>query len=84
MTTTIQPTRQARRVHLSHLATTHRAPLVPRGTHSTLGTEGTHGTQGAATDGGRVRRARATAFTPMARDPLTDESSRHPSPYHES
>ncbi|KRF46874.1 hypothetical protein [Terrabacter sp. Soil810] len=84
MTTTIQPTRQARRVHLSHLATTHRAPLVPRGTHGTHGTEGTHGTQGAATDGGRVRRARATSFTPMARDPLTDESSRHPSRYHES
>ena len=87
MTTTIQPTRQARRVHLSHLATTHRAPLVPRGTHGTHGThgtEGTHGTQGAATDGGRVRRGRATSFTPMARDPLTDESSRHPSPYHES
>jgi hypothetical protein len=81
MTTTIQPTRQARRVHLSHLATTHRAPLVPRGTH---GTEGTHGTQGAETDGGRVRRTRATSFTPMARDPLTDETSRHPSPHHES
>jgi hypothetical protein len=28
--TTIRTTRQARRVHLSHLATTHRAPLVPR------------------------------------------------------
>lgn len=27
MTTTIQPTREARRLHLSHLATTHRAPL---------------------------------------------------------
>ena len=66
MTTTIQPTRQARRVHLSHLATTHRAPLVPRGTHAAA--EGTHGTQGAAT-GERRRRARATSFTPMARDP---------------
>lgn len=28
MTTTIQPTREARRLHLSHLATTHRAPLT--------------------------------------------------------
>lgn len=27
MTTTIRPTREARRLHLSHLATTHRAPL---------------------------------------------------------
>lgn len=26
----IRPTRQALRVHRSHLATTHRAPLVPR------------------------------------------------------
>ncbi|WP_392544402.1 hypothetical protein [Oryzobacter telluris] len=30
MTTTIHPTRQARRLHLSHLATTHRAPLSGR------------------------------------------------------
>ncbi len=30
MTTTIQPTREARRLHLSHLATTHRAPLSGR------------------------------------------------------
>lgn len=30
MSTSIHTTRQARRVHLSHLATTHRAPLVPR------------------------------------------------------
>ena len=30
MTSTIRPTRQALRVHMSHLATTHRAPLVPR------------------------------------------------------
>lgn len=61
MTITIQPTRQARRVHLSHLATTHRAPLVPRGTDGT----------------------RATSFTPMARDPFTDEA-RRPAPHHES
>ena len=27
MTTTIRPTREARRLHLSHLSTTHRAPL---------------------------------------------------------
>jgi hypothetical protein len=79
MTTTIQPTRQARRVHLSHLATTHRAPLVPRGTH---GVEGTHGTQGAG-DGERRHRTRATSFTPMARD-LTDEGSPRSSTHHES
>ncbi|GAA2019209.1 hypothetical protein GCM10009740_04160 [Terrabacter terrae] len=30
MSTTLRPTRQAQRLHLSHLATTHRAPLVPR------------------------------------------------------
>lgn len=30
MSTSIHTTRQARRVHLSHLATTHRAPLVSR------------------------------------------------------
>jgi len=30
MTTTIHPTRQAQRLHLSHLATTHRAPLTTR------------------------------------------------------
>ena len=30
MTTTIRPTREARRLHLSHLATTHRAPLTGR------------------------------------------------------
>ena len=30
MSTTFRPTRQAQRLHLSHLATTHRAPLVPR------------------------------------------------------
>ena len=30
MSTTIRPTRQARRLHLSHLATTHRAPLTGR------------------------------------------------------
>ncbi len=30
MSTTLRPTRQAQRLHLSHLATTHRAPLVAR------------------------------------------------------
>lgn len=30
MSTSTHTTRKARRVHLSHLATTHRAPLVPR------------------------------------------------------
>jgi hypothetical protein len=34
MTTTLRPTRQALRVHMSHLATTHRAPLVPRHPHA--------------------------------------------------
>ena len=57
MTSTIRPTRQALRVHMSHLATTHRAPLVPR----------------------RPRSAgsRPTSFTPMAREPLADETPRH-------
>ncbi|MER7073312.1 hypothetical protein [Terrabacter sp. NPDC000476] len=64
MTITIQPTRAARRVHLSHLATTHRAPLVPRGPHA-------HG-------------ARATSFTPMARDPLTAETPRPQFEHHEA
>src|SRR6476661_1883153 len=43
MTTTIQPTRQARRVHLSHLATTHRAPPVhaPRILRSEMSTSTT-------------------------------------------
>lgn len=29
-TTTLRPTAQALRLHRSHLATTHRAPLAPR------------------------------------------------------
>jgi len=61
MTTTIRPTRQALRVHLSHLATTHRAPLVPRHLPS---------------DGSRRQRTRATSFTPMAPDSFTEESPR--------
>lgn len=69
MTITIQPTRAARRVHLSHLATTHRAPLVPRGAHA-------HGT--------RAHGARATSFTPMARDPLTAETPRPQFEHHEA
>jgi hypothetical protein len=56
--TTIHPTRQAQRLHLSHLATTHRTPLSKR-------------------VDGAVRR-RATAFTPMARDPLSVEPSQQP------
>ena len=64
MTTTIQPTRQALRLHQSHLATTHRAPLVNR-----------------ASSAGR---ARATAFTPIARVPNAAEASRHQSQTHES
>ena len=57
MTTTIHPTRQAQRLHMSHLATTHRAPLRTRA-------------------GGAAHRP-ATAFTPMARDPLSVEPARH-------
>ncbi|EWT03688.1 hypothetical protein N865_09080 [Intrasporangium oryzae NRRL B-24470] len=72
MTTTIRPTRQAVRVHRSHLATTHRAPLVPRRTQA----------DGSPSPGARA--PRATAFTPMAREPLTDETPRHPSLHHES
>jgi hypothetical protein len=54
MTTTIRPTRQARRVHLSHLATTHRAPLVPRAP---------------LPESARTHTAPASAFTPMTREP---------------
>ena len=57
MTTTIHPTRQAQRLHMSHLATIHHTPLAKR------------------SDG--AVRTRATAFTPMARDPLSVEPS-HP------
>ena len=64
MNTTIQPTRQALRLHRSHLATTHRAPLVNR--TSSAG------------------RGRATAFTPMARDPFTRETPPLPSQTYES
>ncbi|GAA2741843.1 hypothetical protein GCM10009868_09480 [Terrabacter aerolatus] len=72
MTTTIRPTRQALRVHRSHLATTHRAPLVQRRE------------QTEAADGSGATRTRARAFTPMTRDPLTVESSRTPSADHRS
>ncbi|NUS40870.1 MAG: hypothetical protein HOP97_04495 [Terrabacter sp.] len=66
MTTTIRPTRQAVRRHMSHLATTHRAPLVSR----------PHEDAGIAprTPGGRPR---ATAFTPMAPDGVDREKPRH-------
>ena len=63
-TRTIHPTREAQRLHLSHLATTHRAPLTRR-------------------PDGAVRR-RATAFTPMARDPLSVEPTRQQNQTHES
>ena len=53
MTTTMHPTRQAQRLHMSHLATIHRTPLTKRSDGAT--------------------RRRATAFTPMARDPLSVE-----------
>ncbi len=71
MTTTIQPTRQARRVHLSHLATTHRAPLVQRSTQT-------------AADGAGATRSPAEAFTPMTRDPLTVEAPRPQFQHHEA
>lgn len=74
MTTTIRPTRQALRVHMSHLATTHRAPLVQRSTDA-------DGTRAPAT---RTSGNRATAFTPMARDPRIDETPRHQSQHDES
>jgi hypothetical protein len=63
MTTTIRPTRQALRLHRSHLATTHRAPLVKRGE-----VPSTHDARD-----GVAARTRATAFTPLRRDPLTVE-----------
>ncbi|WP_076260570.1 hypothetical protein [Intrasporangium flavum] len=70
MTTTIRPTRQALRLHQSHLATTHRAPLVTRGevttAHDAHDAHETH-------DGGVRTRTRATAFTPLRRDPLSVE-----------
>ena len=75
MTTTIRPTRQALRVHRSHLATTHRAPLVQRRSRP-------------VPPGLRVPRAPSTSFIPMARDPLADETSPprrdHQSQHHES
>ncbi len=51
----LQPTRQARRLFMSRLATTHHA--APR-----------QGPEGGS-------RRRATAFTPMARHPLSIDSS---------
>lgn len=69
MTTTIRPTRQAVRMHMSHLATTHRAPLVSRN-HSAAGNPSAARTPGAA-------RARATAFTPMAPEGGAHEKPRH-------
>jgi hypothetical protein len=62
MTSTIRPTARALLLHRSHLATTHRAPLVRRPEHGA--------------------RARARAFTPLPRDPLSVE--RQPSQNHES
>ena len=78
MTTTIQPTREARRLHLSHLATTHRAPLVARPE-----TGAAAKTVRTATDG-RANRTRARAFTPMTRDPLTVEAPRPQFQRHEA
>ena len=68
MTTTIRPTRQALCLHQSHLATTHRAPLVKRG-EVTAAHDSTHD----ASDGADSTRTRATAFTPLRRDPLSVE-----------
>ncbi|WP_330476194.1 hypothetical protein [Terrabacter sp. C0L_2] len=78
MTTMIQPTRQARRVHLSHLATTHRAPLVARPE------TGAAATSARAATGGRATRTRAAAFTPMTRDPLTAPTPRPQFQHHEA
>ncbi len=64
MTTTIRPTRQALRLHQSHLATTHRAPLVKRDEVTSTRD---------ARDGAVRTRTRATAFTPLRRDPLSAE-----------
>jgi len=73
MTTTIRPTRQALRVHQSHLATTHRAPLVQRRTQT-----------GADSTGTGATRSRAKAFTPMTRDTLTVEAPRPQFQHHEA
>ena len=67
MTTTIRPTRQALRVHLSHLATTHRAPLVPRHPRPA---------------GSRATAFTPMARDPLA-DTQLDESQHHESPHHE-
>ncbi|WP_374968012.1 hypothetical protein [Terrabacter sp. BE26] len=80
MTTTIRPTRQARRVHLSHLATTHRAPLVAR--QVATAAEAAVGDHGTPED--RATRVRASAFTPMTRDPLTVGASRPQFQRHEA
>ena len=69
MTTTIRPTRQALRLHQSHLATTHRAPLVKRGEVTRTDAPGAP----AAAEGAVRTRTRATAFTPLRRDPLSVE-----------
>ncbi|MFM6848361.1 MAG: hypothetical protein ACKOVB_04565 [Terrabacter sp.] len=71
MTTTIRPTRQAVRMYMSHLATTHRAPLVSR----THGARGTDTSTAARTSSGL--RTRATAFTPMAPEGAGQEKPRH-------
>ena len=68
MTTTIRPTRQALRVHMSHLATTHRAPLVPRHPRPA---------------GSRSAGPRPTSFIPMAREPRADATPDHPSQHDE-
>ena len=67
MTTTIRPTRQALRMHMSHLATTYRAPLVSR----------TPGGTGIASRPSGAPRTRATAFTPMAPEGVDQEKPRH-------
>lgn len=57
---TTHPTQQARRLHLAHLATTHRAPLVARSPRRG---------GGAAPDRARIR---AAAFTRMQRAPKSN------------
>lgn len=62
-TTTLRPTAQALRLHRSHLATTHRAPLAPR-------TQGTRRVR--ATSFTPMARASRTE-TPIARPEIHED-----------
>ena len=72
MTTTSCPTRQA-------LASTPRTTPPRTAPHWSHRDHAPAQRRAAA-----VPRARATSFTPMARDPLPDETLAPPSPHHES